>query len=224
MKYIYFFLMFIFIGAVSTAQETDATKRPVSVKIIDKKGRPIKNVVLSSHSNTQKGKTDRAGQFIFLYVSDDDSITVKLPGAGQIIIPIAGMDSIEIRRSTTRSYYYLGNDSQSVMIEKAKTSPSTTLDVPELLKKQYFSSLIDLLRGNVPGLSIGYDNSANIRGASSFHMSTEPLVVVNGMVQGTLSEVNNLLNVNDIKTVEVLKHGAEYGVRGSNGVILIKTK
>jgi TonB-dependent SusC/RagA subfamily outer membrane receptor len=70
--------------------------------------------------------------------------------------------------------------------------------------------------------------SVQIRGRSSFSLSNEPLFVVDGVPitpgpHGTLS----WLNPHDIASIEVLKDAAStamYGVRGSNGVIVIKTK
>jgi TonB-dependent SusC/RagA subfamily outer membrane receptor len=67
-----------------------------------------------------------------------------------------------------------------------------------------------------------------IRGGSSIHGSNEPLYVIDGVpIQpgpgGSLSGINPY----DIETIEVLTDPASttmYGVRGANGVIVIKTK
>lgn len=67
-----------------------------------------------------------------------------------------------------------------------------------------------------------------IRGATSFRGGTEPLYVLDGIpIQpgpgGGLSGINPY----DIASIEVLKDAAStamYGVRGANGVIVIKTK
>ncbi|MBR9988816.1 MAG: TonB-dependent receptor plug domain-containing protein [Gemmatimonadetes bacterium] len=70
--------------------------------------------------------------------------------------------------------------------------------------------------------------SVRIRGASSINSSTEPLYVIDGMAtrpgpNGSLTGVH----AQDIETIQVLKDAAStamYGVRGANGVIVIKTK
>jgi TonB-dependent starch-binding outer membrane protein SusC len=70
--------------------------------------------------------------------------------------------------------------------------------------------------------------SIRIRGASSIHSSTEPLFVIDGVAtrpgpNGSLTGVQ----AQDIETIQVLKDAAStamYGVRGANGVIVIKTK
>ena len=70
--------------------------------------------------------------------------------------------------------------------------------------------------------------SVRIRGASSINSSTEPLYVIDGVAtqpgpNGSLTGVQ----AQDIETIQVLKDAAStamYGVRGANGVIVIKTK
>jgi TonB-dependent starch-binding outer membrane protein SusC len=72
------------------------------------------------------------------------------------------------------------------------------------------------------------DLAVRIRGAASINSSTEPLYVIDGIVtrpgpNGSLTGVQ----AQDIETIEVLKDVAStamYGVRGANGVIVIKTK
>ena len=70
--------------------------------------------------------------------------------------------------------------------------------------------------------------SVRIRGATSINASNEPLFVLDGIAiepgpGGSLVGIN----MRDIASIEVLKDAAStamYGVRGANGVILIRTK
>jgi TonB-dependent SusC/RagA subfamily outer membrane receptor len=68
----------------------------------------------------------------------------------------------------------------------------------------------------------------SIRGFSSFSSQTnEPLFVVDNISMNSYTDVYNYINPADIASVTVLKDGGEggiYGVRGANGVIIIKTK
>lgn len=69
----------------------------------------------------------------------------------------------------------------------------------------------------------GADYSIDIRGVHSISFSSEPLVVIDGVMGGKL----NTLNPSDIETMDVLKDAsatAIYGARGANGVIIITTK
>src|SRR5437660_1421828 len=70
--------------------------------------------------------------------------------------------------------------------------------------------------------------AVRIRGASSFNASTQPLYVVDGIPMqpgpnGSLTGINPY----DIESIQVLKDVGDtaiYGMRGANGVIVIKTK
>jgi TonB-dependent SusC/RagA subfamily outer membrane receptor len=87
----------------------------------------------------------------------------------------------------------------------------------------------ELLAGRFPGVEVSRGPSGlviRIRGASG--LGGDPLFVVDGMPidagpGGALSGINPA----DIEKIEVLKDvgsTAQYGSRGANGVILIKTK
>ncbi|HVH66786.1 MAG TPA: TonB-dependent receptor plug domain-containing protein [Gemmatimonadales bacterium] len=68
--------------------------------------------------------------------------------------------------------------------------------------------------------------SIRIRGVGSFMSSTEPLFVVDGDPLPS-SDALKAINPFDIVLIEVVKDPAGtalYGVRGGNGVIIIKTK
>lgn len=89
---------------------------------------------------------------------------------------------------------------------------------------------IQLLQGKVAGLNItrpGGDPNAGfnvrLRGVSTFGANAEPLVVIDGVIGGSLSTVDP----NDIASIDVLKDAsaaAIYGSRGGSGVILVTTK
>ena len=92
-------------------------------------------------------------------------------------------------------------------------------------------TLADMLRGRVAGVQVaelpGGGISVRIRGTRSFHGSNEPLYVIDGLVLQVTDGALHGINPHDIESISVLKDAsatAVYGSRGSNGVILIKTK
>ena len=84
----------------------------------------------------------------------------------------------------------------------------------------------EALQGKASGLTIitsgqpGGQSDIRIRGVNNFG-NNQPLVIIDG-VQANLHDINS----SDIESVQVLKDAsaAIYGVRGSNGVIIITTK
>lgn len=89
---------------------------------------------------------------------------------------------------------------------------------------------VQLLQGKVAGLNItrpGGDPNGTfairLRGVSTFGANTEPLVVIDGVIGGSLDTVDP----NDIASIDILKDAsaaAIYGSRGGSGVVLITTK
>jgi hypothetical protein len=197
--------------------------RSFSVKIVDRKGRPMPNLVVSTVREKVTFLTDRKGIVSLEGISDIDSLVVFLPNIGETHIPCAGLDSVQITvRSKTK--YLVQNRKE---LADLKTNPSNNIDnVPELLKTRPARDLAELLTGVVPGLRITMGPTgltASIRGINTITGNTEPLIVVDGMTYDTLAEVNGFLDVHSIQSIQVQKDGGMYGMRGSNGVIIITT-
>jgi TonB-dependent SusC/RagA subfamily outer membrane receptor len=92
-------------------------------------------------------------------------------------------------------------------------------------------SLFDYLR-KVPGVQVsGTESNPNIMVRTSFnssYSSNQPLFVIDGRPVGNnYQTAAGMVDVNDIKSITVLKDVAstsEYGMQGSNGVIVIRLK
>lgn len=86
------------------------------------------------------------------------------------------------------------------------------------------------IQGQVAGATVtkasnrpGAGYSITLRGENTINNSTQPLIVIDGLMGG---DINNL-NPNDIQTMDVLKDASStsiYGARGANGVVIITTK
>jgi TonB-dependent SusC/RagA subfamily outer membrane receptor len=84
-----------------------------------------------------------------------------------------------------------------------------------------YNNIYEFLQGKVPGVQV-VGESIRIRGINSINSGTDPLILVDGIEMQDIS----FLNPYDVAHIEVLKDASAsiYGVRGSNGVILITTK
>jgi len=115
--------------------------------------------------------------------------------------------------------------------ETTKTPEGTVLTADDI-RRSPGQSLEQLLLARVPGLTIerAADGHSKLvlRGKNTILGDDEALFVVNGIplgpaVSGNLAAVD----IHDIETVQVLRDAvatAAYGVRGANGVIVIRTK
>ena len=141
-----------------------------------------------------------------------------------IIVVFAGCSSTS-KTSSSAS----GNDAVDVgygnQDKEAVTNAITKLEVdnPAL-------SLADYLR-RVPGVMVrgsGNNVTVMIRMGSSYGATSGPLFVLDGVQIGTsYDQAVNMVDVNDIKDISVLKDISSsniYGYQAKNGVILIESK
>lgn len=115
-----------------------------------------------------------------------------------------------------------------------RPSPPTpsTVTAEEIARNASDQPIEKVLQGRVSGVTIerAADGgiAVRIRGASSFYGNNEPLYILDGspMMPGPGGALTGL-NPHDIESIQVLKNPADtaiYGIRGGNGVIIIKTK
>ena len=109
--------------------------------------------------------------------------------------------------------------------------PGTVLTADDI-RANPGQSLEQLLLARVPGLTAVRAPDGRtiltLRGTTTLLGDDEPLFVVNGIPLAPNSSGNlNAIDLHDIQTVQVLRDAAStaaYGVRGANGVIIIRTK
>jgi len=169
------------------------------------------------------------------------SYTIDVPGSGAILV----FSSIGF---TTQDIEVGGRTTVDVVLEPAisalgeivvvgygtQKKREVTSSIASVKSDEFnqgsVSSPVALIQGKVSGLSIsrpGGNLNGNynirLRGLSTIGANTGPLVVVDGIIGGSLDNVDP----NDIESINVLKDGsaaAIYGSRGSSGVILVQTK
>ncbi len=121
-------------------------------------------------------------------------------------------------------------------VHRHDSNPPTAVGSPvvtaEDIDRQPGQPIEEVLMDRFPGVMVtrAPDGtlSVRIRGTTSLHGSNEPLYVIDGVeIQpgpgGSLSGINP----RDIATIQIVKDPAGeamYGVRGANGIIVIKTK
>jgi TonB-linked SusC/RagA family outer membrane protein len=118
-------------------------------------------------------------------------------------------------------------------VKKSDLTGSVTSIDTEQIESLAVNKIGEVLQGRSTGLQIVNSSddpegglSVRIRGASSLKGSREPLVVVDGVPFGSLSDLDQF-SPSDIKSVEILKDAsaaAIYGSQGANGVILVSTR
>ncbi len=237
MKTIYNKLLFlmlllpIVVFAQSTVEGTVVDK-------VSKQPLPGVNVVIQgSASGTQ---TDFDGKFKLNKVKKGEKIVFSYVGYVNTTVTYDGQTDLAINLVEE------ANQLQEVVIQvgygsakKKDATGSVELITAKDFNKGAIVSADQLLAGKAAGVRItssgGQPDAApniRIRGGASLNASNSPLIIIDGVPLGDLSPagVSNpftLINPNDIESFSILKDAsatAIYGVRASNGVILITTK
>ena len=183
----------------------------------------------------QKGTTNGA-------VTDiDGNFSLTVPSKATLVVSYIGFTTQEIAvDGRTQLEITLKEDDQTLnevvvvgygtMDKKELTSAISHVGEKDFLTVSSLDPSM-MIQGKVAGVSItntgaGDPNnqaSIQIRGVSSRSAGLGPLIVIDGVPGGNLTNINP----NDIASFDVLKDGAAsaiYGTRGSNGVIVVTTK
>ncbi len=200
----------------------------VKGRVSDDKGEPLVGVNITIKGTTQGTFTDGEGLFS-IPATPDAVLVASYIGFETVEVPIGNQSNIEITLSGAEvldEVVVVGFGTQ----KKATLTGSVNQFKTEELTRRQVPSVSQLLQGIAPGVSVwqssgkpGADGAnIRIRGTGSIFSGTGPLVIVDGIVSSL-----DYLDPNSIESMTVLKDAAStsiYGVRGANGVILVKTK
>ena len=200
----------------------------VSGKITDKDtGEPLIGVNIIVEGTTTGTISDISGGYTIqvpnqnavLIFSSVGYVSQKVPVDGQSVIDINLVNDIK----GLNEVVVTGYSSQ----RKKDITGAVSVVTTDALKSIPTGNAVIALQGLASGVNVigsgapGGRTDIFIRGVTSFG-NTQPLVIVDG-VPSSMDD----LNMNDIESVQVLKDAGAasiYGVRGSNGVIVVTTK
>ncbi|WEK36331.1 MAG: SusC/RagA family TonB-linked outer membrane protein [Candidatus Pseudobacter hemicellulosilyticus] len=219
---------------------------PVSGRVTDSLGKPIAGVTISV---VTKGRgtyaattTDSKGAFEII-AAKGDKLTFSIVGYEPVTITINNQTEVNVVMQVKAS------ELDEFVVKPIFTGyqrirpEQSTGAVSQISTKEYESrvstNFLDGLVNRMPGLminnNVSFTSTApnggttsralfNIRGISTMSANQNPLIVVDGYpTELTL----DLIDPNEIKSVTILKDAAAatvYGVRASNGVIVIERK
>lgn len=216
-------VMLLFATLTTSAQQVKVTGT-----VTDPGGEPL--VGVSVKANASGTITDIDGKY-----------SIDVPSAGSITFSYVGFETIVEKVNGRKNINVMLKEKNDVLNEVVVIGYGTmdkkelTSAVSHVGEKDFLTiSSLDpsmMIQGKVAGVSItntgaGDPNnqaSIQIRGVSSRSAGLGPLVVIDGVPGGNLTNINP----NDIASFDILKDGAAsaiYGTRGSNGVIVVTTK
>jgi len=192
-------------------------------------GAPIPGVTIGIKGTTSAVQTDESGRF-----------TIAANTGQTLVAASVGYVSQELTvRGSTLNFSLMPSEQRieeivavgyGTMRKSDVTGSISIVKGDQMIKTQSFSAL-ENLRGKAAGVNIfsnssqpgAYSSKVVIRGNATINASSSPLYIVDGVAM----ENFQLMNPNDIESIEVLKDASSaaiYGARGANGVILVTTK
>ncbi|WP_276504729.1 SusC/RagA family TonB-linked outer membrane protein [Terrimonas pollutisoli] len=229
MRCIYASLLLLFLSSSAIGQQ-----RSIIGVVTGENNSPLKDVSVVLKGSGKGTATDEQGQYSI--VVDTDNVILVFSFTGY------NASEIEVGPGRTRadvSLTQLSKTLQDVVVvgygnlkkkmlttAVASVSSKQVRDLPVL-------SPGAALAGQVSGVSVQSTNGSpgqapviRVRGTGSINAGNSPLYVVDGYPLPD-NAVFNLINPQDIESMEVLKDAAScaiYGSRGGNGVVMVTTK
>ncbi|RIH62779.1 SusC/RagA family TonB-linked outer membrane protein [Mariniphaga sediminis] len=200
-------------------------------KVTDSDGQSLPGVTVVVKGTTQGTVTNASGEYLITNIPEDATLQFSFVGMRTQEIPVAGKTHINV----TMSEEAIGVDEVVVVgygtQKKVNLTGAVDMVKGDVLENRAITSVASGLQGLIPGLTISSSSgqpgnpqtSILVRGVNTINSDTGPLVLIDGVVGGSI----DLLNPRDIESVSVLKDAASsaiYGARAANGVILITTK
>ena len=214
-------------------EEEDILQRIITGNISDSDGLALPGATVVEVGTENGTSTDFDGNFSITLENDEASLEVSFVGFTSQIVNVSNQDEINVNLVAEDSAL----DEIIITGYGTTTKRDNVSSIAQVkgddLANQPASSVNNLLQGRAAGLQVTSPNGSpeatptiRIRGLSSIQGNNNPLFVIDGFIAGTDFNLQNI-NVNDIRSIEVLKDAsalALYGTRGASGVILIQTK
>lgn len=207
------------------------TTKTISGVVTDANSMPLPGVNVVVQGTSNGTQTDMDGNFTLEGVSPDEVLVFSFLGFQTIERSVGDQDQFNV------SLQEDAQDLDEVVVVGygTQTRKEITSSVASVKEEDFnqggVSNPMELIQGKVAGLNItrpqgnnpNSETNIQLRGVTSLTGTRSPLIVIDGIPGGNL----DLVQQNDIQSIDVLKDGsaaAIYGTRGNAGVILITTK
>ncbi len=226
-KFLFLNLLFL---AILLSSSVSAQKK-ISGQVTDAAdGTPIPGVAVVLEGTTIGLLSDFDGNYSIDVPAGNNKLVFSMLGFASQIIPLGTATTINVvlvsSNTAIDEVVVVGYGTQT----RSKVTSSIAKVDMKLLETGMRSNPAQALAGTVAGLRVitatgrpGAVPSIILRGGTNFDGSGSPLIIMDGQIRGSLSDINP----EEIESMEVLKDAsatAIYGARASNGVILITSK
>lgn len=206
------------------------TPLTVNGRVTDETGQNLPGVTVLLKGTTNGTTTDAEGTYRLSVPASTNTLVFSFVGYGTKEVVVGNQATINTvlapDNKTLSEVVVVGYGTQQ---RKDLTGAIASANLVAF-KEAPNVSILQSLKGSLPGLTIGQTNRAgeeasiNVRGTSTLNGNTSPLIIVDGIIfNGRLSDINPA----DVASVDVLKDPSSkaiYGSQAANGVVLVTTK
>lgn len=230
MRSAYIKRMLLCFGILINLQAWSQTKTVNGTVLDELSGQALAGATVSIKGTAIATQTNDAGQFSI--VAEPASVLlVSYTGYADREVTVGNEETITITLSQSGAsrldeVVVIGYGTQ----RRSKITGSVSKLDDKILETGMRANPAQALAGTIPGLRVatgtgrpGSLPAIILRGGTNFDGSGSPLILLDGQVRSSLSDINP----DDLESVEVLKDAsatAIYGARASNGVILLTSK
>lgn len=198
--------------------------------VVDEEGEPLIGATVKVKGTTIGAATNFDGEFSLANVKPGSTIEVNYIGYTPTTVQWNGGPLSIVLKSNSTVLDDVVVMGYGVTQKRAKVTNSIAKVSEDVLSIGANANPAQALAGAVSGVKVnittgdpGATPEIVVRGGTDFSGAGSPLIVVDGQIRSSLSDINP----NDIADMQVLKDAgatALYGARAANGVVLITTK
>lgn len=224
-------LAFFLYSTLVSSQKPQGNNPKIQLRgfVTDQEGMPISGAVIELQGKKSVVNTDNLGAFVLKFSPSDVLICRYKDFKTEKVFLTEDSKELTIVLSPFLINNELVNVAFGAYIKRALTGAISQIDA-NVVKKNAVNSIEQALNGTLSGLH-SIKEGGHKMGVSNFKFylrgvattgNRSPLILVDGIDANI-----DLLDPKEVESVTVLKDASElamYGVRGANGVVLIKTK
>ncbi|CAG4992353.1 TonB-dependent receptor P3 [Dyadobacter sp. CECT 9275] len=201
--------------------------REVRGRVSEESGQPLPGVNIAIKGTTRGAISDANGNYSIEVMDRNSVLVFSFVGYERKEVVVGEQTAIDvllkIDPKSLNEVVVVGYGA----VAKRDITGSISSISPAEFKNHPMNDFSQVLQGRAPGITVtnttgspGQAAKIRIRGANSLSGGNDPLFIIDGV------PASYDININDIKSVEILKDAsatAIYGSRGANGVIIITT-
>ena len=230
---------------------TLAQDRTVTGKVLSPNGFPVPLATVAIKGTNKSTVANDKGEFSITVSGKNVVLLVTAVSHEAVEVPIGAQTSYDVVLKDAGGLSEVVVTALGISREKKTLAYAAQTIGNEELNNNHQPNLVNALQGKVAGVTVssvgggpGQGATIKVRGFNSLdaNQSADPLFVIDGIIldnststlgSGTGYNVRSVgnrgsdINPEDIETINILKGGAAtalYGLRGSNGVVVITTK